>query len=298
MSAVNYATLYGRALANAYPYQSYFGKLRNIENNSKFRWLNAKTIEIPTLTTKGAVNADNDTITTAVRRWDNSWEPKEVKFHREWSTLLAPTDVDMTNQVATIQNITSNFNEFHKFPEKDAYLVSKLYKDLTALDVTAKSEDITAANILALIDKELEDMQNKRVPVNGSIMYLTPALSTLLKGVMSRYLNSTDSTINRTISRIEQLELVIVPEDLMRTEYDFTEDWAVKSGALYINYFIVHPSAIITPEVYTFAQLDQPSAMSNGKYVYYEERYEDVFILNERKDAIRFHASANPLGKA
>lgn len=305
MAAVNYATMYSRALANAYPYQSYFGELRSIENNGKYKWIDGKTIKIPKLTTKGAVNANNDSIKFATRRWDNDWEPKEVSFHREWSTLLAPTDVDMTNQVATIQNITQNFNEFHKFPEKDAYLVSKIYSDVKALNVTMTSSAITSSNILNLVDAELEAMEEKRVPIEGAIMYLTPQLNRILKGVMTRYLNSTDSEINRRLSRIDQLTLKTVPSDLMRSQYDFDEDWKVHTkdasvtgdaDALYINYMIVHPSAIITPEVYTFAQLDSPSAMSNGKYVYYEERYEDVFILNERKDAIRMHASAKALG--
>lgn len=296
MAAVNYATEYSRALANAYPYQSYFGELRSVENNGKYRWINGKTIEIPKLTTKGAIDADNDKITTATRRWDNEWEAKTVSFHREWSTLLAPTDVDMTNQVATIQNITQNFNEFHKFPEKDAYLASKLYSELVAAGGTVDSTAITKDNILGLIDAELEALEEARVPLAGTIMYVTPALSRVLKNVMTRYMSATDSVINRALSRIEQLTLKTVPSDLMRSAYDFTEDWTVATDALYINYIIVHPSAIITPEVYAFARLDEPSAMSNGKYVYYEERYEDVFLLQARKDALHIHASTNALG--
>ena len=56
--------------------------------------------------------------------------------------------------------------------------------------------------------------------------------------------------------------------------------------------FLVHPSAVITPEKYSFAQLDEPSAGSQGKYEYYEESYDDVFILNNRKDAIMFNVEA------
>ena len=59
---------------------------------------------------------------------------------------------------------------------------------------------------------------------------------------------------------------------------------------------MVHPSAIITPEAYTFAQVDSPSALSEGKYVYYEERFEDVFILNQRKDGIAFNITESTTG--
>jgi hypothetical protein len=39
---------------------------------------------------------------------------------------------------------------------------------------------------------------------------------------------------------------------------------------------------------YQFAQLSPPAAMSDGKWVYYEEAFEDVFILNQRAKAINF----------
>ena len=56
-----------------------------------------------------------------------------------------------------------------------------------------------------------------------------------------------------------------------------------------INLFLVHPSAVITPVSYEFAQLDSPSAVTEGKYIYFEESDEDVFILNQRQDALQFN---------
>jgi len=55
--------------------------------------------------------------------------------------------------------------------------------------------------------------------------------------------------------------------------------------------FLVHPNAVITPVSYQFAQLDPPSAGSEGKYIYFEESFEDVFILNKKADAIQFVVS-------
>ena len=52
---------------------------------------------------------------------------------------------------------------------------------------------------------------------------------------------------------------------------------------------LVHPSAVITPVKYEFAKLDAPSAGSEGKYVYYEESFEDVFILNKKMAGLQFH---------
>ena len=74
----------------------------------------------------------------------------------------------------------------------------------------------------------------------------------------------------------------------MRTLYDFTVGWKVADDAKQIRMFLINPLAVITPMVYNFAQLDEPSAGTQGKYDYYEESYEDVFVLPLKKDAIQF----------
>lgn len=292
MAALNYAKQYSQALGQAYPYMLYFGDLNSTENNGKYRWVNGETVEIPVLSTTGSVDADNDTIALAKRNFDNKWESKVLDFHRKWSTLVAPTDIMMTNMAATITNITKVYNEFQKFPEKDRYLVSKVYADWTAQSKTADTTALTAQNILQTIDGMLEEFENARVPRSGCILYVTPTVNKLLKEAVTRYMSSTEGTLNRYINVLDDLKVVSVPSDIMKTSFDFTTGSEAASGAKQINLFLVHPSAVITPEAYAFAQIDEPSAMSEGKYVYYEERFEDVFILNERKDGIAFNVNA------
>ena len=91
---------------------------------------------------------------------------------------------------------------------------------------------------------------------------------------------------------MDEVKIESVPSALMKTAYDFTEGWATGAGAKQINMLLIHPSAVITPEKYAFAQLDAPSAGSNGKYVYFEESYDDVFVLKKRKNAIMFNTEA------
>lgn len=116
MAALNYAKDYQRALANAYPNVLHFGALFNIANDDRYRWLNANTIEIPKMKTTGRVDADRDSISFAQRNYTNEWEPKTLAFERKWSTLVHPRDVQETNLVTTISNITKTFNETQKFP--------------------------------------------------------------------------------------------------------------------------------------------------------------------------------------
>ena len=55
---------------------------------------------------------------------------------------------------------------------------------------------------------------------------------------------------------------------------------------------LIDPWAVITPVSYQFVQLDEPCAGSEGKYVYFEESFEDVFILNKKADGIQFLVEA------
>lgn len=294
---INYATQYGQALAQAFPYVLNFGRLYATPNNGRYRVTGAKTIEIPTISTTGRVAADRDTIATATRNYDNAWEPKTLKNQRKWSTLVHPMDIDQTNMVASIQNITQVFNEEQKFPEMDAYLVSEVFKQWTALGKVADTTALTAANILSVFDKLMLNMDEALVPANGRILYCINAVKTLLKqaeGVVRQIeVDKRGEAVSRVINRLDEVEIIGVPSSLMKTAYDFTSGWKPTATAKQINMFLVHPLAVITPVSYQFAQLDAPSAVTEGKYIYFEESFEDVFILNKKADAVQFNVEAD-----
>ena len=178
----------------------------------------------------------------------------------------------------------------------DAYTVSKIYADWKAQSKTASTTVLTEDNVLAEFDALMEKMDEARVPATGRILYVTPAINTLIKNAkqITRTINveSAGSTINRKVSRIDEVEIIAVPSTLMKTAYNFTTGWVAGGGAKQIHMFLVHPVAVITPVSYQFAQLDEPSAKTEGKYYYYEESFEDVFILNKKADAIQFVVEA------
>lgn len=301
MPAINYAEQYARELAQAYPYALNFGALYATPNNGRYRMgEDGKTVYIPNLSTTGRVAADRDTIATATRNYDNAWEPKTLKNQRKWSTLVHPKDIDQTNAVASIANITQTFNEEQKFPEMDAYCVSEIYKLWIEQGHVADHTVLDASNVLAVFDRLMLKMDNARVPANGRILYCTNEVKTLLKqasGLTRNFdVQGGGNAISRAVSRIEEVEVIGVPATLMKTEYDFTNGWAVKAGADQINMLLVHPSAIITPVSYQFSQLDSPSAVTEGKYIYYEESFEDVFILNKKSDAVQMNTSIEYVG--
>ena len=292
MAALNYAKEYQANLEQAFPYVLNFGRLYQSPSNSRFSFIGAKTIAVPTILTTGRTDANRDTIGQKKRNYDNDYTEFTLKNFRSWETLVHPRDIAETKGAAAIGNITQVYNEEQKFPEMDAYCVSKIFADWSKLGMSAKEVTLTTENVLKTFDSLMEYMDNKRVPMNGRVLYVTPSVKTLLKNAdkIQRTIDagSANSALNRAVSRLDEVELVSVPEELMRTLYDFTVGWKVADDAKQIRMLLINPLAVITPMVYNFAQLDEPSAGTQGKYDYYEESYEDVFVLPPKKDAIQF----------
>lgn len=303
LGTLSYADEYQRELSQWFPYMLNFGALYATPNNNRFRWTSSKTIEIPSIRTSGRTNADRDSIGTAQRNYDNAWEPKTLSNERKWSTLVHPRDIDETNMVASIANITKVFNETQKFPEMDAYTISKIYADWSLVEDeqgnvrTPDTTVLTVDNILDVFDELMLQMDNERVPVNGRILYVTNEVNKMLKSAegLQRQMDITrgPNAIDRRVNRLDEVQIIPVVSQLMKTAYDFTEGWAPDDDAKQINMFLVHPLAVITPVSYEFADLTAPSAVTEGKYYYYEESFEDVFILNKQAGAIRFNIT-NP----
>lgn len=288
---VNYAADYSRAMADAYPYISYFGEIWGANNANLFKPGMGSTMYIPSLTTSGARATDRDQVTGSFNRnWNNSLQPVTLEMDREWDTLVDPMDMDETDMVATIANVTKAFTEQQKVPEMDAYLASKLYSFVTP-DTDALSE----ANILDKWDGYLETLANARANRERVWAYVTPAIYRCLKKAsgMSRYMDVTNSggDVNRNIGRLDGVNIREVPADLMKSAYSFANGWEPDSDAVQINMIIVDPEAVAAPVKYEVAMLSEPTAQSKGKYLYYERYYYGAFKLNNRAGGIIVNAA-------
>ena len=295
-SAINYAVQYGRELANAYPYLSYFGDIWGSQNSQRFRPINANSIMIPSMEVAGAHAVDRDNMNGQFsRKFNLTWEPKVMTMYREWDTILDEMDIVETNEVATIANVTRTFNEFQKIPEMDAYMASKLGAFSTAAS-TADSTALTAANILSKWDDYLEAMTNARVNRDRVICYVTPATYKLLKQAagITRFLEVANGiqAVDRNIAKLDGVRIVEVPSDLMQSAYNFTDGFVATAAAKQINLIMVDPLAVIAPVVYEVSMISPPSAATKGKNVYYESYYYDVFNLTKRTAGIRANIAA------
>ena len=296
---VNYAAEYSRALAEAYPYLSYFGAIWASPNSALYRPGMGKTMYIPNVTVSGARDVNRNSINGSFsRNWNNEMQAVTLQMDREWDTLIDPMDILETGDVATIANITRMFNEFQKIPEMDAFMASKLASFASAFGGVSTTS-LDASNILAQWDNAIAYMVNQRVNRDRLVAYMIPNVYKLLKQAtgMTRFIEVTNGIrdVDRNIARLDGVTIVEVPEDMMKTAYTFTEGWAVDtSTAQQINFMLVDPMAIGAPIKYETSMMGAPTAQSKGKYLYYERYYYGVFILNQRQAGVYANLGAAP----
>lgn len=299
MPNLNYAVQYGRAIQTAYPYYSYYADLWNQGESYRFRPLNGKTVMIPIVSTTGARAANRDSIDGSFsRNFDIDWQAMTLTMDREWDTLVDPLDTVETNEVATIANVTRVFNELQKIPEQDAYMSMKL-AGFAGVHGGTSTESLTSSTILTEWDKALEYMTNQRVNRDRVRCKITPAAYKLLKQAtgMTRFIEVTNGIrdVDRNIARLDGVEIMEVPADMMKTAYTFTSGWAINTvTAQQINFILYDPDAIAAPIVYDVAMMSPGSAQTKGKDIYYERYYYDVFMLAQRGAGVYAHLGAAP----
>ncbi|HEK9103323.1 TPA: capsid protein [Bacillus pseudomycoides] len=293
MATLNYAQLYTEGLQQKFTQGLSFAALYNTPNNSIIKWTGAKTIQIPRIAVGGYTDVDRDVVGNYTRRADNSWEPKTLAHDREFKTLVDPMDIDQTNMAVSIANITKVFNTEEAIPEHDKYMASKLYSEFTSFGKTATTVALTAANILGTFDKMMEEMDEAEVPQEGRILYAIPSVKKLLKEAegLQRQIDTgaNNGTVKRSVYSLDDVTIVTVPSSRMKTAYNFTSGAVPDGSAKTMDMILIHPAAVLSPQQYEFVSLDEPSATTGGKYLYYERKYWDVFLLQKKVDGVKIN---------
>ena len=253
-------------------------------------------MEIPSLEVSGAVAADRNNMTGAFsRKWNNAWQSVSLAQDREWSTLIDPLDMEETNRVATVANITKTFNELQKVPEMDSYIASTLATAAIAAS-EADTTALTAANILEKWDTYLATMTNARFNRDRIVAYMTPATYKVLKEAagITRFVDVATGirNVDRNVGKLDGVTIVEVPADLMKTAYTYTEGFAPATGAGQVNLLMVSPDAVAAPVVYDTAMVSAPTADNKGKWIYYERFYYGCFVLSKRTAGVYVNYTA------
>ena len=292
--AINYATEYKQALAQ--PFKEGIKSYRLFTEGEQYQFLNAKTIQIPKLSMTGFRNHGRGTALQVADEYSNDWEPKTLSHDRSKYILADVKDIDETNLARSIANLTYVFNTEHKIPEFDARVFSKLYTDYVAGGGEVIEEEITPENFLEYFDEAMLQLDDAEVPAEGRILYLTPKLAKIAKQAegLTRTIfvgKGGETSINRSVYSLDDVELIKVPASRFKTAYDFDlEDggFAPADTAKQILGLLIHPKCQVSAHSLEQAMLDAPTAATSGKYAWFERTYWDSFLLSNRINGAKF----------
>lgn len=294
MATVNYADAYQQAIQQAfYDGHLFSSDLWNSPSNSTIQFDGAKHIKVPRLKIdEGRRDRARRTMTQPAANYSNDWDSYELTNERYWSTLVDPSDVDESNMVVSIANITKQFNLDEKMPEMDRQMFSKLYQEKeAAADGGIHTDTLTEANILEVFDGMMANFDEARISGAGRILYVTPQVNSMLKraDALNRQINLSDAgNLKRSVYSLDDVTIKVVPSDLMQTAYDFTVGSKIKDDAKQIEMFLIFNGVQIAPQKYSFVGFDAPSAANSGNCLYYEQSYDDVLLLKTKTAGIEF----------
>lgn len=290
-NTVNYVTRFEKDLRQKYSRELCTDGL----TTQNVSFVNAKTIKIPYITLGGykdhSRNGGFNRQSAA-----NEYMTKTLEHDRDVEFFVDAMDVDESNEALSAANITNAFEAEHAIPETDAYRISKLYSEFTEASGVVDNTELTISNILATFDKWMETMDDAEVPVDGRLLYVTPAINTLIKQAdkITRMIDvSAQRGIDRRVHSLDEVTIKKVPSGRMKSSYDFTDGFTPAEDAVQVNMILVHPSAVIACDKHSYINLWAPGSHTQGDgYLYQNRKYGDLFVLDTRKDGIMINADA------
>ena len=295
---LKYAETFAPALEQKYAKE--LASFELFQSNKQVKFIDAQTIKLPSITlsgykdhTRGSLGFNQGTIT-------NEWEPKKLAHDRSIEFVIDPMDVDETNKTVSIGNVQNTLEEEQTIPEKDSYVFSKLYDGATtyaANGATISTEALTAENILEQFDSAMEKMDEAGVPGAGRLLYVTPKVNKLLKEAkdIQRVMGVTgEGSVKRSIYDLDDVKIKVVQSARLKSKYNFTEGCVAAADAKQINFILVHPTAVIARDKYSYINAFEPGEDSRtaDNYLLQSRFYMDAFLVKNRANGIYINAQA------
>lgn len=264
------------------------------------RWLSAKTFHFSNMTVSGYKNHSRE------GGWNRgSATMADVPFtlyhDRDIEFIVDKADVDESNQVATIQNISSKFIELNANPEIDAEFFSKIYTvaKAAALASATQLSTYTTANVFSRL-KTMLKAGNLRVYrqrgtlicyIISDIMDLLERSTEFTKKIEMTAVANGGLSIETRVTDIDGVPFMeVIDDERFYSAFNFASAaggfvpaaGAVKINALFASTEMVKKVPKIN-SIYFFA----PGTHTLGDgYLYQNRAYSGTFVFPNGKDNI------------
>lgn len=140
-------------------------------------------------------------------------------------------------------------------------------------------------------------MDDASVPEEGRMLYVTPAMSKVVKeaeGLQRVLTVNTSSTINRKVHSLDDVTIKMVPSARLKTKYDFTDGCVAAEGAQQINWILIHATCVVCRDKYSYIKLFTPGTDSRTAdgYLYQNRYYGDIFLLEKKVEGCAMNVTA------
>ena len=219
------------------------------------------------------------------------WVPFQLNYDRGKRFSLDVVD-DMESMKVAGANAMGHFVRFGVVPEVDAIRFAR-WATGSKVANRAYATLSTGSNLVSAIDAGTTALDNASVPSDGRILFLTPAMYSLLKGAVwekRMYVDGKDS-IGRAVVMFDNMRVIKVPENRFYSGCTVGSDGYTNSGAQ-LNFLIIHPSAVFAVTKHTALKAKDPDTdMDAMRFAY--RMYHDAFVVPNHEDGIYVHSKTS-----
>jgi hypothetical protein len=256
--------------------------------------MDAKSILVPKISTQALANYSRSTGFVAGDA-SLTWQTHTFTQDRGRSFIIDNADNMETAEVA-FGALAADFIQQRVAPEVDAYRFAKLFANKGNTTVSA---DLAASTVDAAITQAQREMDDKNVPEEGRILYVSAEIYKLIKD-SSKYDSMVGPEGKGRLETYDGMTLRRVPRTRFYTQITLLDGTTsgqeaggytkTASTGRDINFLIVHPTAVLSPVKINAPRVFTPEVNQDADAYKFQLRlYHDCFIFENKVDGIYAH---------
>lgn len=263
------------------------------KNAGRVQYNGGKEVKVPILQTTGLGNYDRSRVGTGQNPYAKGKVSLEYKTFtmtqdRSATFTLDAMDVNEASFLPTAGNIMGEFQRAHVVPEIDAYRLTEAYKIAQKNQNVKENYTLNPVDILREIKLGIKAIRQKGY--NGNIVchISYDALFTLEESVLNKLSSVTfaGAGINTTVPAIDNVPLLVTPENRLYTEIDLKDGsteygYAPTASAKPIHFILIAENAPIPVTRQDLMRIFTPeeNQVDGNAWTIDYRRHHDMWIL-------------------
>ena len=206
-------------------------------------------------------------------------------------------DIDRMDDEETLGmafgTLAGEFMRTKEIPELDAYRFARM-AGTTGISSASAAITVGTTDVPGLIDTAEQVMGDDEVPLEGRILYVSEKAYAGIKSKITRMLVN-EFDVQREVETFNGMPVVRVPKSRFATAVTLNDGttafgYKLTNGGYYINFMIVHPSAVLPIVKHDIVKIFSPDInQSEDAWKFQVRTYHDMFVLDQKVKGIYCH---------